>query len=350
MSHRASRYGNQQLFVLSDECIVPKDAVGASIMFHPSPPIVAPHGLRLLLSLEQAAYSKSINNITTTNQSITFQSRGEEESVLCTIEPGLYPTGMSIANAINSAIAVTDTDLASYIACDYNSYTSHFSFQYSPQSTVVEDDPAFQIVSESTSCSDLLGLTANDMDTFLNRIESSVAANLTPCTAFLVATSLSCSSIRSAGSVHSGSGVIARVPTIGLLNSQAFVMESWAPFNSHRCLLHENTITELRIDLVDSRTGIAIVFNDNRPFELTFLVEFVHLPDAIEKSTVDSQIGLTISNANTSSINPDATISETRKADRKSEQSGVEGGTTQSQNREASRTRRKRRRRARRSS
>ena len=347
MSHRASRYGNQQLFVVSDECIVPRDAVGASIMFHPSPPIVAPHGLRLLLSLEQAAYSKSINNITTTNQSITFQSRGEEESVLCTIEPGLYPTGMSIANAINSAIAVTDTDLASYIACDYNSYTSHFSFQYSPQSTV-QDDPAFQIVSESTSCSDLLGLSANDMDTFLNRIESSVAANLTPCTAFLVATSLSCSSIRAAGSVHSGSGVIARVPTIGLLNSQAFVMESWAPFNSHRCLLHENTITELRIDLVDSRTGIAIVFNDNRPFELTFLVEFVHLPDAIEKSTVDSQIGLTISNANTSSLNPDGTtISETWKADRKSEQSGVESGATQSQNREASRTRRKRRRRAR---
>ena len=342
MSHRASRYKNQQLFVLSDECIVPKDAVGASIMFHPSPPIVAPHGLRLLLSLEQAAYSKSINNITTTNQSITFQSRGEEESVLCTIEPGLYPTGMSIANAINSAIAVTDTDLASYVACDYNSYTFHFSFQYSPQSTV-QDDPAFQIVSESTSCSDLLGLSANDMDTFLNRIESSVAANLTPCTAFLVSTSLSCSSIRSAGSVHSGSGVIARVPTIGLLNSQAFVMESWAPFNSHRCLLHESNITELRIDLVDSRTGAPIVFSDARSWELTFLVEFVHLPDAIEKSTVDSQVGLTISNANTSTLNPDGTVSETRETNRKSEQSGVQSGTAVIENRKKNKRRRKRR-------
>ena len=343
MSHRASRYGNRQIFVVSDECISTPDAIGASVLFHPSEAVVAPHGLRLLLSLEQAAYSKSISNITTLNQTIAFQSRGEDDIIICMIEPGLYPTGASIANAINSAIAITDTDLASYIVCDYNSYTSHFSFQYSPQSTVVEDDPAFQIVSESTSCSDLLGLTATELDTFLNRIESSVAANLTPCTAFLVSTSLSCSSIRSAGSAHSGSGVIARVPTFGLLNSQAFVMESWAPFNSHRCLLHENNITELRIDLVDSRTGAPIVFSDARSWELTFLVEFVHLPDAIEKSTVDSQVGLTISNANTSTLNPDGTVSETRETNRKSEQSGVQSGTAVIENRKKNKRRRKRR-------
>ena len=43
-----------------------------------------------------------------------------------------------------------------------------------------------------------------------------------------------------------------------------------------RCLLHErSTITEMRTDLVDSRTGTAIEFSGNRPFELTFLIEFV---------------------------------------------------------------------------
>ena len=288
MTHRASRYGNQQIFVVSDECISAPDAVGASIMFHPNTPISAPHGLRLLLSLEQAAYSKSISNVTPTNQTIAFQSRGEEP-VVCVIPSGLYPNGESLAHAIYSAIAITDSNLASYVQCEYNSYTSHFIFGFSPQSEV-DDDMTFKIVSALTTCSDLLGLTADEMDTFSNQIESSIAANLTPCTAFLVNTSLSCNSIRAAGSKHAGVGTIARVPTIGLLSSQAFVMESWAPFNAHRCLLHESTITEIRIDLVDSRTGTPIIFNDSRSWELTFLVEFVHLPDAIEKSTVDSQI------------------------------------------------------------
>ena len=127
-------------------------------------------------------------------------------------------------------------------------------------------------------------------------------------------------------------------------------MESWAPFNSHRCLLHESTITEMRIDLVDSRTGNAIEFSDDRPFELTFLVEFVHLPDAIEKSTVDSQIGLTISNANVRHLVPDGTISQDRKANSQSIESREQSGTAVAEDRTKSSSRRKRRRRSRRSS
>ena len=349
-THRASRYGNRQLFVVSDECITPPDATGASILFHPNEAIVAPHGLRLLISLTQAAYSKSIANVTSSNETIAFQSSDENDIVSCTIQTGLYPTGESLANAINNAIAHCDSDLASYVVCDYNTITSHFAFQFSPQSAV-DEGTTFRIVSAKTTCVDLLGLTVNQMDVYSRRIESTVAANLTPCTAFLVNTSLSCNSIRSAASLHSGSGTVARVPTIGLLNSQAFVMESWAPFASHRCLLHESTITELRIDLVDSRTGIAIVFNDNRPFELTFLLEFVHLPDAIEKSTVDSQIGLTISNANTSNLDPDGTIiSQDRKENREGEQNREQSGTAVVEDRTKSSSRRKRRRRSRRSS
>jgi len=342
MFHRASRYGNRQIFVVSDECVSIPGAIGASVLFHPNEAIVAPHGLRLLISLTQAAYSKSIANVTSSNGTIAFQSSDENDTVSCTIQTGLYPTGESLANAINNAIAQCDSDLASYVVCDYNTITSHFAFQFSPQSAV-DEGTMFRIVSAETTCVDLLGLTVNQMDVYSQRIESAVAANLTPCTAFMVNTSLSCNSIRSAASSHSGSGTVARVPTIGLLNSQSFVMESWAPFASHRCLLHESTITELRIDLVDSRTGIAIVFNDNRPFELTFLVEFVHLPDAIEKSTVDSQIGLTISNANVSNLSPDATVSEIREEDSKSEQSGIESGTAVVENRKANKRRRRKR-------
>ena len=99
-THRASRYGNKQLFVVSDECTTPPNATGASVLFHSPPPVVAPPGLRLLLSLEQADYSRSISNITTPNQTITFQSRGGEGIVTCTIEPVLYPNGVSITNAI----------------------------------------------------------------------------------------------------------------------------------------------------------------------------------------------------------------------------------------------------------
>ena len=71
-------------------------------------------------------------------------------------------------------------------------------------------------------------------------------------------------------------------------------MEPWAPFSSSRCLLHESTITaEMRIDLVNSRTGTAIEFSGNRSFELTFFNRICSffLPQAIEKSIVKSQIG-----------------------------------------------------------
>ena len=341
-THRASRYGNKQLFVVSDECITPPGATGASILFHPNPPISAPIGLRLLLSLEQAAYSKSIANITPSNNTIAFQSNDDNEIVMCVIGGGLYPNGESVALAINNSIARTDSNLISYVVCQYNTISSHFVFTFSPQSRV-DSGACFRIASDSTTCNDLLGITMSQMDTWGTQIESIISSNLTPCTAFLVNTSLSCDSIRSTSSLHSGSGTIARVPTIGLLNSQAFVMESWAPFNSHRCLLHESNITEMRIDLVDSRTGTAIEFSDNRPFELTFLVEFVHLPQAIEKSTVQSQIGLTISPSNVSNLHPDGTVSEIREEDSKSIESGIEGGTAVVENRKTNKRRRRKR-------
>ena len=341
-THRASRYGNKQLFVVSDECITPPGATGASILFHPNPPISAPIGLRLLLSLEQAAYSKSIANITPSNNTIAFQSNDDNEIVMCVIGGGLYPNGDSVALAINNSIARTDSNLISYVVCQYNTISSHFVFTFSPQSRV-DSGARFRIASDSTTCNDLLGITTSQMDTWGTQIESIISSNLTPCTAFLVNTSLSCDSIRSTSSLHSGSGTIARVPTIGLLNSQAFVMESWAPFNSHRCLLHESNITEMRIDLVDSRTGTAIEFSDNRPFELTFLVEFVHLPQAIEKSTVQSQIGLTISPSNVSNLHPDGTVSEIREEDSKSIESGIEGGTAVVENRKTNKRRRRKR-------
>ena len=110
-THRASRYGNKKLFVGSDECIKPPDATGASIFFHPNPPIIsAPIELRLLLlSLEQAAYSKSIANITPLNSTIAFQSNDDNGTVMCVIDGGLYPNGASVALAINNSIARTDS-------------------------------------------------------------------------------------------------------------------------------------------------------------------------------------------------------------------------------------------------
>ena len=54
----------------------------------------------------------------------------------CTTQTGLYPTGESLANAINNAIAQCDSDLALYVVCDYNTITSHFAFQFSPQKVI----------------------------------------------------------------------------------------------------------------------------------------------------------------------------------------------------------------------
>ena len=151
-------------------------------------PLVAPIGLRLLLSLEQAAYSKSIANITPSNNTIAFQSNDDNEIVVCEIDGGLYPNGDSVALAINNSIARTDSNLVSYVVCQYNTISSHFVFTFSPQSRV-DSGARFRIASDSTTCGDLLGITMSQMDTWGTQIESIISSNLTPCTAFLVNTS-----------------------------------------------------------------------------------------------------------------------------------------------------------------
>ena len=80
----------------------------------------------------------------------------------------------------------------------------------------------------------------------------------------------------------------------------------------------------MRIDLVDSRTGTAIEFSGNRPFELAFLIEFVpfFLPRAIEKSIVQSQIGPIFSPSNAKHfLVPGGTISQDMKENSQREHS-----------------------------
>ena len=181
-------YGNKQLFVGSDECIKPPDATGSSMppaqasFFHPNPPIIsAPIELRLLLlSLEQAAYSKSIANITPLNSTIAFQSNDDNGTVMCVIDGGLYPNGASVALAINNnSIARTDSSLVSYVVCSYSTTSSRFVFTVSPQPRV-GSGVRFRIASGSTTCGDILGITPSQMDTWPTQIESIISLSSRP--------------------------------------------------------------------------------------------------------------------------------------------------------------------------
>ena len=138
--------------------------------------------------------------------------------------------------------------------------------------------------------SDLLGLANTQIDDPQERIESQHAANLAPCSAMLVKLNLSCDAIESQ-SRSTGGGVVARIPTVGLL-STGFVVDSWAPFQPHVCLLHERSITALSIQLIDSHTFELIQFTDKRGWALNFRIEYVHTPDPISKATIDSEVGL----------------------------------------------------------
>ena len=128
----------------------------------------------------------------------------------------------------------------------------------------------------------------------MTSVESLYAADLAPCSAVLVQTDLSCHAIEAQG-VTMGSGVIARVPTIGLL-STSFVRESWAPFQIHAALLASKCICSMQIRLIDSDTGELIRFTDKRSWHLVFSVEYVHVPSAITREAVDNEIGLELSN------------------------------------------------------
>jgi hypothetical protein len=277
------------------------------------------------------------------NNTLVFQYKhaGKIQRVDCTIPNGLYSTGAQLSMAIQAYIQKATVDLAGMVSCVYDDVTGRFTFSRT------NDRGVFKI-STKTTMSDLLGLANTQIDDPQERIESQHAANLTPRSAMLVKLNLSCDAIESQ-SRGTGGGVVARILTLGLL-STGFVVDSWAPFQPHVCLLHECAITTLSVQLIDSDTFELLQFTDKRGWTLNFRVEYVHNPDAIVRAAIDSEVGLRFSKANTSNLDPDGTVSETRKVNRESQQSGTESGTTQSENRKASRTRRKRRRRTRRSS
>ena len=299
--HRPSRYGGDMLLIRSVDC-TPTDATGASCTFQPSRPIVAAHGLRLLLSLQQATYSKSIANVTMANNAIVFQYKhvGKTQRVDCSIPNGLYSTGAQLSMAIQAYIQKATVDLAGMVSCVYDDVTGRFTFSRT------NDRGVFKI-STGTTMSDLLGLANTQLDDPQERIESQHAANLAPCSAMLVKLNLSCDAIESQ-SRSTGGGVAARIPTVGLL-STGFVVDPWAPFQPHVCLLHERVITALSIHLIDSDTFEFIQFTDKRGWTLNFRIDYVHTPDPIYKATIDSELGLVISKANTSNLDPDGTVS-----------------------------------------
>ena len=274
--HRPSRYGGEMLLIRSVDC-TPTDATGAACTFQPSRPILAAHGLRLLLSLQQATYSKSIANVTMANNAIVFQYKhaGKTHRVDCTIPNGLYSTGAQLYLAIQAHIQKATVDLTDMVPCVYDDVTGRFTLSRT------NDRGVFKI-STKTTMSDLLGLANTQIDDPQERIESQHAANLTPRSAMLVKLNLSCDAIESQSS-GIGGGVVARIPTVGLL-STGFVVDSWAPWNPHICLIHERAITALSIQLIDSDSFELIQFTDKRGWTLNFRVGYVHTPDAIARA------------------------------------------------------------------
>ena len=330
------------IIVRSADC-TPTDGTGAACNFQPSRPIVTAHGLRLLLSLQQATYSKSIANVTMANNVIVSQYKhtGSTQRVECNLPNGLYSTGAQLASAIQAYTQKATVDLSDMVLCVYDPVTGRFTFSRTNNRGVFK-------ISTETTMADLLGLVAAQIDYPQATIESAYAANLTPCSAMLVRLDISCGAIQSQ-SRCAGGGIVARIPTVGLL-STGFAVDSWAPFQPHVCLLHERVVTALNIQLIDSDTFELIQFTDKRGWTLNFRIDYVHTPDPISKATIDSEVGLTVSKANTSNLDPDGTVSETRQKNRKGEQIRIESGTTQSENWEKGRKRRKRRRRTRGSS
>ena len=74
------------LIVRSDQCQATDAGGGAAIHFQPARPIVAPHGTRLLISLRQCTYSKSIANVTQSNNQISFKYDDERAKALKDLE------------------------------------------------------------------------------------------------------------------------------------------------------------------------------------------------------------------------------------------------------------------------
>ena len=249
---RPSRHGGEMLLVRSVDC-TSTDETGAACHFQPSRPIVAAHGLRLLLSLQQATYPKSIANVTMANNVIVFQYKhaGKTQRVECAIPNGLYSTGTQLASIIQAYIEKATVDLSDMTECTYDDVTGRFSFWRR------SDRGVFKIDMETTMA-DLVGLADTQLDDPQARIESAHAANMMPCSAVLVKLDISCDAIKSQPR-GAGAGIVARIPTVGLL-STGFVVDSWAPFQPHVCLLHERGITALNIQLVDSDTFELIEF------------------------------------------------------------------------------------------
>ena len=314
--HRPSRFGNELVIVKSSDCEqLSRPSGGAAIHWVPERPIVAPLGLRLLLSVRQMTFSKSICNVTSANNQIAlwYRKEGTARELTASITPGLYSSGASIADALEASLASEASDPSSGVfEVGFDEISSRFTIARS------RDGTQLAIESSGTTIADLLGLSVDQLDVAAVKIVSSRAANLSPCSAFLVKTNISCSTLESGGR---GDGVIARVPTIGLLNS-GFVFDAWAPFESHTCLLQQKIVDHMQIELLDATTYEHIVFADERPWSITMLVDYVHQPEPIQQSAIAAEIGLT--NSLALDTNPDATHNEANRQKNRPRREGRE--------------------------
>jgi hypothetical protein len=156
--HRPSRYGGQMILTRSVDC-APTAEKGAACHFQPSRPIVAAHGLRLLLSLQQATYSTSIANVTAAKFLIVFRYKhaGKTQRVDCIIPNGIYSTGTQLASAIQTYTEKATADLTDVVECTYGDVTGRFSFSRR------SDRGVFKVDTETTMA-DLVGLADTQLD------------------------------------------------------------------------------------------------------------------------------------------------------------------------------------------
>ena len=249
-THQATAWPSLYVVVRSPDAPTPESAATGegSLFYTLAHPIEAPHGTRLLVSVQQLTYSTSFQNVRTANSTYTVSSPSRDEVREGVVTEGVW-TNESLAVALNDLEEETMNRAPLRVSFDFSSVTGKVTASRSVPFAL--GGPLMRT----------LGFASWQLDDVYAHTHTGYYASSLriPHRALLLqstmATHVECSN------GNRGAGVLARIPIEHTI-AEPFECAHWAPLHPIPHLLHDRHVDALSLRLIDADTHDPVTFTD----------------------------------------------------------------------------------------
>ena len=248
-SHTATAWPSQYVVVRSADAPTPEStATGeASAFYTLARPLEAPHGTRLLVSVQQLSYPRSFQNVRAEGSAYTITGPSEQT------RNGSVPLGVWGNEALVAALNELEEEAT-------RRDPLKVSFAYDAVTGRVTASRTGVPFALGGGLMRTLGFANSQLGEFALSHTGYYASSLrTPHRAMLLQTSSMTTHVECSNG-NRGAGTLARIPVEPSL--EAFECAHWAPLHPISHLLHDRHISALALRLVDADTHEAVVFTD----------------------------------------------------------------------------------------